>query len=98
MIDVLDLFYNLPIELRSKIVYSGYIVHPLADIIKDIKKDIEIFNDTNVNLLTLEKEEPSFYNLLKTLGYLKDTDMLVYIDMDNFLEYILNNHIIYADI
>jgi len=94
MIDVLDLFFNLPIELRSKIVYTGYIVHPVANIVKDLKKDIEIFNDTNVNLLTLEKEELSFYDLLKTLDYLNDVGVL---DIENFLDYILNNHIIYGD-
>lgn len=92
MKDILDLFFNLPIELRSKIVYSGYIVHPTAQLIKDLKRDIDFWNKCNINIDTMDYEEPSFYLLLKSLNYLDDI-MMLYLNYDDLLEYILNNHI-----
>tara|TARA_S200002703_G_scaffold67100_1_gene58289 strand:- start:11785 stop:12072 length:288 start_codon:yes stop_codon:yes gene_type:complete len=77
MKDVLELFYSLPIELRSKIVYSGYIIAPTSIIIKNLKKEIKEYNERRWSLDTMNYEEATFYNILKDLNYLKDLDEIL---------------------
>ena len=77
MKDVIELFYNLPIELRSKIVYSGYIISPTAIILKNLKKEIKEYNERRWSLDTMNYEEATFYNILKDLNYLRDTELML---------------------
>jgi hypothetical protein len=77
MIDVIELFYNLPIEIRSKIMYSGYIISPTANIIKELKKELKFFNERRWSLTTMNYEKATFYNILKELNFLKDTELLI---------------------
>lgn len=72
MIDVIELFYNLPIEIRSKIMYSGYIVSPTAKLIKELKKEIKFFNERRWSLTTMKYEKATFYNILRELNFLKE--------------------------
>jgi hypothetical protein len=83
MIDVIELYYNLPIEIRSKIMYSGYIVSPTAKIIKDLTKEIKFFNERRWSLTTMNYEEATFYNILRELNFLKE------LDDEEFLYYLL---------
>ena len=77
MIDVIELFYNLPIEIRSKIMYSGYIVSPTAKIIKDLTKEIKFFNERRWSLTTMNYEKATFYNILRELNFLKNLDEIL---------------------
>lgn len=36
------MFHLLPIELKSKIMFSGYIVHPVANIIKELIRNYHL--------------------------------------------------------
>ena len=77
MIDVIELFYNLPIEIRSKIMYSGYIVSPTAKIIKDLTKEIKFFNERRWSLTTMNYQKATFYNILRELNFLKNLDEIL---------------------
>ena len=77
MIDVIELFYKLPIEIRSKIMYSGYIVSPTAKIIKDLTKEIKFFNERRWSLTTMNYEKATFYNILRELNFLKNLDEIL---------------------
>ena len=89
MIDVIELFYNLPIEIRSKIMYSGYIVSPTAKIIKDLTKEIKFFNERRWSLTTMNYQKATFYNILRELNFLKNLDEILE-------QQILNMFYIYA--
>jgi len=77
MDDILELFYRLPIELRTKIMYSGYITSPTAEIIKNLKKETEEFNGRRFSLDTINYKRTTFYNILKELNYIRDTELLL---------------------
>jgi hypothetical protein len=68
---------SLPIEIRSKIMYSGYIVTPTAKIIKDLTKEIKFFNERRWSLTTMNYEKATFYNILQELNFLKDTEIII---------------------
>tara|TARA_R110000824_G_scaffold397009_1_gene599258 strand:- start:822 stop:1100 length:279 start_codon:yes stop_codon:yes gene_type:complete len=77
---------KLPIELRSKIMYSGWITHPVADIIKEFIKETSYLNLCRYNLYKLMYDPLEFVDYLKETMYLKETkidihDLLVQIIM-----------------
>lgn len=78
-------FYNLPLPIKAKIMYSGYIIHPVAKIFKEYIKNLHIpITDM------IYPENPSFIQYLRGLGELEEiTD---YIHFDNFLDYIFQYH------
>ena len=64
-------FKNLPYELKSKIMYSGYIVHPVAIIFKQFVKNILPIS-SNVD------NNPSFIEHLTNIGELTiDEDIYI---------------------
>tara|TARA_A100000171_G_C2022415_1_gene91735 strand:- start:279 stop:563 length:285 start_codon:yes stop_codon:yes gene_type:complete len=88
MKDIIDLYYQLPIELRAKIMYSGWIVHPVAKIFKDfyneekywIYRMYDVENNRYINC--------DFYTYLKGIDYLKyleDED----IDLDYYDDFLM---------
>ena len=76
-------YEKLPTELKIKIMYGGYIKHPIVDLFNDFKKDLmpkDIFN-----------KNENFYDHLCNTGEL-NTPFHFYIDFDEFIEYIYENH------
>lgn len=71
------MFYKLPIEIKSKIMYSGFIVSPTAKIIKDLTKEIKFFNERRWSLTTMNYEKATFYNILRELNFLKNLDEIL---------------------
>lgn len=61
---------NLPIEIKSKIMYSGFIRHPTADIIRDFKKEHCGHIDQVYDFETECFKDLNFYDYLKDNGYL----------------------------
>lgn len=59
-------FQNLPQEIRAKIMYGGYIIHPSAQIIKDFFNNLYIKLNQNV-----EEDSINIYNHLINIGELK---------------------------
>ena len=59
-------FQNLPEEIRAKIMYGGYIIHPSAKIIKDFFNNLYIKLSQNV-----EEDSINIYNHLINIGELK---------------------------
>ena len=59
-------FQNLPEEIRAKIMYGGYIIHPSAQIIKDFYNNLYIKLNQNV-----EEDSLNIYNHLINIGELK---------------------------
>ena len=58
-------FQNLPQEIRAKIMYGGYIIHPSAQIIKDFFNNLYIKLNQNV-------EDMNIYQHLINIGELKE--------------------------
>ena len=79
------LFDDLPIELKSKIMYSGYIRHPLAILIDD-------FFNSIIPLISVVGDNPSILQHLCDIGELKSVEYLIWIGPDELIEYILDNH------
>lgn len=77
---------SLPSELQFKILSytKRYIIHPTAEIIKDLIKETDELNNIHFNLDTLKYEKLSFYNYLVVNGYLKD-----FFDFDFVIFYLL---------
>tara|TARA_R110002012_G_scaffold304666_2_gene508278 strand:+ start:2330 stop:2641 length:312 start_codon:yes stop_codon:yes gene_type:complete len=71
MKDVTELFYSLPIELRSKIMFKSGIIHPVAEIFNDFKLEYCYLMNNLYNLENLEYFNLSFYNYLCEINYLK---------------------------
>ena len=62
-------FHNLPEEIKSKIMYSGYIIHPVAKIFNDFKKDnLDLINN-KFNLDTYVYDDLSMYEYLGEMDY-----------------------------
>ena len=59
-------FQNLPEEIRAKIMYGGYIIHPSAQIIKDF------FNNLYIKISQNEEDSINIYNHLINIGELKE--------------------------
>jgi len=59
-------FQNLPQEIRAKIMYGGYIIHPSAQIIKDF------FNNLYIKISQNEEDSINIYNHLINIGELKE--------------------------
>tara|TARA_R110000803_G_scaffold58017_1_gene116204 strand:+ start:1220 stop:1474 length:255 start_codon:yes stop_codon:yes gene_type:complete len=82
----MELFWNLPIELRSKIMFSGWIRHPTADIITNFL----------LNIMPMEYDTrlppPSFIRHLTNTGELNETDIMVHLEIDEFLQYVVEMH------
>ena len=64
---------NLPLELRSKIMYSGYIKHPIVELIKEI--DYIPYNSIASDILELK---PSYIEHLCDIGILKSQTFFFY--------------------
>mgnify|MGYP003660487973 FL=1 len=60
------IFQNLPEEIRAKIMYGGYIIHPSAKIIKDF------FNNLYIKI-SQNEEDMNIYQHLINIGELKET-------------------------
>ncbi len=62
-------FYSLPEEIKAKIMYSGYIIHPVAKIFNDFKKDnLDLINN-KFNLDTFIYDDLSMYEYLNEMDY-----------------------------
>lgn len=84
--ELFDLFWELPIELRSKIMYSGWIRHPVADIMKHFFLNImKLEYDTRI-------PPPSFIRHLTNIGELDNTEIMLHLEIDEFLDYIVEFH------
>ncbi len=86
MRDLYKDFNNLPLELKAKIMYSGYISHPIADIFNYI-----LFNE--IIPISYDVDKPSFVKHLTNTGWLKEAEPYV-IDIDELVEFILFYHIL----
>lgn len=67
----LNLFHRLPIEIQSKIMFSGYLKNPLSLLIDDFIKEEE---ELKTKCFDIEKNtfiEKSFYNHLQDTGYFR---------------------------
>jgi len=62
-------YNNLPEEIKSKIMFSGYIIHPIAKVFKDFKNDnLDLINN-KFNLDNFIYEDLSMYEYLKEMEY-----------------------------
>jgi len=66
---------DLPLELRSKIMYSGYIKHPIVELLKDM--EYISYNSIACDIL---ETQPSYVEHLCDIGILKpQMDFFVYL-------------------
>jgi len=63
------MYNDLPIEIKSKIMYSGYIIHPVATIFKEFYDETCYLINNEFNLETLQYNEISFYDYLYSINY-----------------------------
>ena len=71
-------YNNLPEEIKSKIMFCGYIVHPIAKVFKDFKNDnLDLINN-KFNLDNFLYEDLSMYEYLKEMEYFNKT--IIYYD------------------
>jgi len=62
-------FFSLPEEIKAKIMFSGYIIHPVAKIFNDFKKDnLDLINN-KFNLDTFVYDDMSMYEYLGEMDY-----------------------------
>ncbi len=62
-------YNNLPEEIKSKIMFSGYIIHPIAKVFKDFKNDnLDLINN-KFNLDNFIYEDLTMYEYLKEMEY-----------------------------
>tara|TARA_R110002020_G_scaffold64518_1_gene171225 strand:+ start:879 stop:1112 length:234 start_codon:yes stop_codon:yes gene_type:complete len=62
-------YNNLPEEIKAKIMFSGYIIHPIAKVFKDFKNDnLDLINN-KFNLDNFIYEDLSMYDYLKEMDY-----------------------------
>jgi len=82
------LLKSLPIELRAKIMFSGWIVHPVAKIFKDFYDEEKFFLYRMYDIEKNEYMNCDFYTYLKGIEYLKyDEDR--YIDIDYYNDFLM---------
>jgi len=74
----------LPEELKSKIMFSGSIIHPIAKIFKEFKDDYCFLLKNNFNLETLTYKEISFYDYLYETNYFKK-ETLTFEELENII-------------
>ena len=74
---------DLPEEIRSKIMYSGYIKHPVALVFKKFMNNIFIPLSANVEIISL-------YDHLRNLGILNNTKLDI--DIEELIYLILILH------
>ncbi len=62
-------YNNLPEEIKAKIMFSGYIIHPIAKVFKDFKNDnLDLINN-KFNLDNFIYEDLSMYEYLREMDY-----------------------------
>ncbi len=62
-------YNNLPEEIKAKIMFSGYIIHPIAKVFKDFKNDnLDLINN-KFNLDNFIYEDLSMYDYLREMDY-----------------------------
>ena len=76
-------YNNLPEEIKSKIMFCGYIVHPIAKVFKDFKNDnLDLINNStyhqNLTRGLVLDEDLSMYEYLKEMEYFNKT--IIYYD------------------
>jgi hypothetical protein len=76
----LKLFYKLPIELQSKIMFNYNIIHPICRLFKNF-----LFN---IMPLSADIDKPSFVKHLKNLKILRE----IYINIEIVILNILFHH------
>ena len=59
-------FTDLPIEIRSKIMYSGWIIHPVANLIKNHLKSVSFLRYAEIG----EECPRSYYDHLLAINFL----------------------------
>ena len=64
-------FVNLPIELKSKIMYSGYVKHPVAVIFNEFVADYCDLMHNTFCLETMDYKTITFFDYLIETGHLK---------------------------
>ena len=69
MTDLAFPIYKLPYELQHKILYM-VMKHPISYMIKDLKKEVDDFNNCRFNLYTKTIEPISFYECLQNFRVL----------------------------
>jgi len=79
-------YNNLPEELRSKIMFSGSIIHPVATIFKEFKEEYCFLMNNNYNLETLTHEDISFYDYLYEINYFKKETM-TFEELENIISF-----------
>lgn len=87
------MFFKLPIELRSKIMYSGYIVHPVAKIMKDLIDCEKELWQSEINLDNLESVDFNFYEYLVNVNFFN----IIGLTMEEIEELIFSVHIFIDD-
>jgi len=76
----------LPEEIKSKIMYSGNIIHPVAKIFKEFKNEYCHLMDNAYNLETLMFQEISFYDYLYEIEYFKHRT-LTFEELENIISF-----------
>ncbi len=78
-------FYNnLPEEIKSKIMFSSGIEHPVATIFKDFRDEYTELLNNRFNLETLIYEKIPFYDYLIETGYFR-TITLTFEELENII-------------
>ena len=85
----LDLYYQLPLEIQSKIMYSGWIVHPVAKIFKDFYEEEKFYLFNQYDIENDRYIECDLYSYLKGIEFLKDTEEIF---LELFVDHILFLH------
>lgn len=66
-------YNNLPEEIKAKIMFSGYIIHPIAKVFKDFKNDnLDLINN-KFNLDNFIYEDLTMYEYLKEMEFFNKT-------------------------
>jgi len=74
-------YYNLPEEIKAKIMFSGYIIHPIAKVFKEFKNDnLDLINN-KFSLDTFMYQDLSMYDYLKEMDYFNKI-FIFYDDID----------------
>ena len=75
------MFNELPIELKSKIMYSGFIKHPVSIIFNDFLNDYcdLMHNSFCLEMITYKQE--FLYQYLQDTYFLRDYENILYNDI-----------------
>ena len=76
----------LPEEIKSKIMFSGSIIHPVAIIFKEFKEDYCFLLNNVYNLETLTYDNISFYDYLYETNYFRN-ETLTFEELENIISF-----------